>query len=241
MILGIISDIHANIVALDAVLKQLEEEGAQAVLCLGDLVGYGPSPNDVIERIRNETIMCTLGAADEKIAFEFARTDERRQGVADETIEWTRTVIDPSHVDFLRNLPAHSRLTTPQGRLRYFHGTLRTPSEKLNLNQSTPKLMKILEEARCNILACGNTHVPVVKRTPSGWIINPGSVGLSLNGEPGADYALAKIDDENVEVKTGKVEYDFAAVAFDIIAWGLPSMVAEAVQHGRMPQDRRGK
>ena len=70
-----------------------------------------------------------------------------------------------------------------------------------------------------------------------GWIINPGSVGLSLNGEPGADYALVRIDEKGeVSVEMDKAEYDFAAVAFDIIAWGLPPTVAEAVQQGRMPE-----
>ena len=68
-----------------------------------------------------------------------------------------------------------------------------------------------------------------------GWIINPGSVGLSLNGEPGADYALLNINEGSVEVSMDKVEYDFAAVAFDIVAWGLPGTVAEAIQQGRMP------
>ena len=62
-----------------------------------------------------------------------------------------------------------------------------------------------------------------------------GSVGLSLNGEPGADYALLKFGTAGLEVTMNKVEYDFAAVAFDIVAWGLPATVAEAVQQGRMP------
>jgi hypothetical protein len=70
---------------------------------------------------------------------------------------------------------------------------------------------------------------------PNGWVINPGSVGLSLNGEPGADYALLRLSTDKVEVVMGKAEYDFAAVAFDIIAWGLPAMIAEAIQRGRMP------
>lgn len=67
-------------------------------------------------------------------------------------------------------------------------------------------------------------------------MVNPGSVGLSLNGEPGADYALLNISEGGVEMAMDKVEYDFAAVAFDIVAWGLPSMVAEAIQQGRMPE-----
>ena len=66
-------------------------------------------------------------------------------------------------------------------------------------------------------------------------MVNPGSVGLSLNGEPGADYAILTIDESGVSIAMDKVEYDFAAVAFDIVAWGLPSMVADAIQMGRMP------
>ena len=78
--------------------------------------------------------------------------------------------------------------------------------------------------------------MPFFRKVTSGLVLNPGSVGLSLNGEPGADYALLSFDEEgNTDVAMDKVEYDFAAVAFDIIAWGLPPMVAEAVQMGRMP------
>ena len=236
MVLGVISDVHANVIALEAVLTELKEKGADTVLCLGDLVGYGPSPNETIDLIRTEGVMCTLGAADERIAFDFARQKMPRAGVADETLEWTRTVIEPRHVEFLRNLPVQQRVSTPVGRLRFFHGSPETPSERLSLNQDPIRLAQLLERNRCKILACGGSHVPYFRKLPSGWAINPGSVGLSLNGEPGADYALFRISDAGeVKVEMDKVEYDFAAVAFDIIAWGLPATVAEAVQQGRMP------
>ena len=79
--------------------------------------------------------------------------------------------------------------------------------------------------------------MPFFRRVGTSWVINPGSVGLSLNGEPGADYALLTFNDKGeASVTMDKVEYDFAAVAFDIIAWGLPPTVAEAVQQGRMPE-----
>ena len=152
-------------------------------------------------------------------------------------MEWTRDIIEPRHVEFLRSLPVQQRLSTPAGRLRFFHGSPETPAERLNLNQDPVRLAKLLERNRCTILACGGSHVPYFRRLPSGWAVNPGSVGLSLNGEPGADYVLFRFDDEGrVEVEMDKVEYDFAAVAFDIIAWGLPATVAEAVQQGRMPE-----
>ncbi len=235
MILGVISDVHANVIALEAVLEQLKAEGAETILCLGDLVGYGPSPNETIELLRGAGVMCTLGAADERVAFDFARNKLPREGVADQTLEWTLSVIEPRNVEFLRQLPVQLRLGTPYGRLRFFHGTPRHPSERLDLNRDTPELMHLLEKNRCKILACGGSHVPLFQELPNGLILNPGSVGLSLNGEPGADYALLTITEEEVQVSMGKVEYDYAAVAFDIIAWGLPPMVAETVQRGRMP------
>lgn len=237
MVLGIISDVHANVIALEGALTELKDKGAETVLCLGDLVGYGPSPNETIDLIRTEGVMCTLGAADERIAFDFAREKMPRAGVADETLEWTRTVIEPRHVDFLRSLPVQQRINTPAGRLRFFHGSPETPAERLNLNQDPIRLAKLLDRIRCSILVCGGSHVPYLRKLPKGWALNPGSVGLSLNGEPGADYALLRIDDAGeVTVEMDKVEYDFAAVAFDIIAWGLPPTVAEAVQQGRMPE-----
>ena len=125
MVLGIISDVHANVIALEAALTELKNKGAETVLCLGDLVGYGPSPNETIDLIRTEGVMCTLGAADERIAFDFAREKMPRAGVADETLEWTRTVIEPRHVEFLRSLPVQQRINTPAGRLRFFHGSPR--------------------------------------------------------------------------------------------------------------------
>ena len=236
MVIGLISDVHANVIALEAVLAELRAQGADTIVCLGDLVGYGPAPNETVELVRKSGLLCTLGAADERIAFDFARRRVSRKGVADEILEWTRDVIDPRHVQFLQTLPVQRRLETPVGRLRFFHGTAEDPAERLDLQQDPITLTRLLERHRCTILACGGSHVPYFRKLHSGWVVNPGSVGLSLNGEPGADYALLTIRDGAVDITMDKVEYDFAAVAFDIVAWGLPAMVAEAIQMGRMPE-----
>ena len=235
MLIGLISDVHANVLALEAALAALKRAGATTTVCLGDLVGYGPAPNETIDLMRSSNIMCTLGEADERIAYGFA-TRAKRAGVADETIEWTRTVIEPDHVTWLRSLPVQRRLDTPAGRLRWFHGTADDPADRINLQQDPMSLTRLLQRQRCTILSCGGSHVPYFRKVASaGWVINPGSVGLSLNGEPGADYALVRIDGDGVDVRMDKVEYDVAAVAFDIVAWGLPAVIAEAVQRGRMP------
>lgn len=235
MVVGIISDVHANVMALEAVLGVLHQESVDTIVCLGDLMGYGPSPNETIDLLKNEGVRCTLGPADERIAFDFARGSAPREGVADETLEWTQTIIEQRHVEFLRRLPVQLRIDTPYGRMRFFHSSPERSGARLNLHQDEKDLVKILEANKCNVLAYGGSHVPFIRELPNGWIVNPGSVGLSLNGEPGADYALLRIEEDKVDVSMGKVEYDFAAVAFDIIAWGLPAMVAETIQQGRMP------
>jgi putative phosphoesterase len=235
VIIGIISDVHANIIALEAVVEELRGKGADTIMCLGDLVGYGPSPNETIDFIKEEKILCTLGAADERIAFDFINR-ERRRGVADQTLEWTKDVIEDRHITYLRNLPVLRRLETPFGRAKFFHGSPETPAERTSLQREPLALVRLLDVNRCNILAAGGSHVPYKREVATGWVVNPGSVGLSLNGEPGADYALLTIEEHDVSVKMGKVEYDFAAVAFDIVAWGLPTQVADAIQHGRMTE-----
>ncbi|HHO55038.1 MAG TPA: metallophosphoesterase [Trueperaceae bacterium] len=236
VVIGIISDIHANIIALEAVLHELKEKGADTIINLGDVVGYGPTPNEVIDLLRKERVFSTIGSADERIAYDFARSNIPREGVADSTLEWTRTVIEDKNIKYLRSLPVQLRLNTPAGRLRFFHGSPETPANRIDLNQDPLTIGKLLTKNRCNILVAGGSHVPFYKQYGKSWVINPGSVGLSLNGEPGADYALVKFDNTGEAIVTmGKVEYDFAAVAFDIIAWGLPDIVAEAVQQGKFP------
>src|SRR5690554_2699863 len=183
----------------------MRQRGVDNIICLGDLVGYGPSPNETIDMIREEGIVCTLGAADERIAFDFARARKPRAGVADQILEWTREVIEPRHVEFLRSLPVQRRLTTAAGRLRYFHGSPETPGERLNLNQDPVSLMNLLERNRCNIMIAGATHVPFYRQVGEGYVLNPGSVGLALNGEPGADYAVLTIDDGMINVRMDKV------------------------------------
>lgn len=241
MVIGILSDVHANVLALEAALAAMRRAGAGTVLCLGDLVGYGPAPNETIDLLRSANVMCCLGEADERIAYDFAKR-QGRKGVADATLEWTRGVIEPRHVEWLRTLPVQRRLDTPAGRLRAFHGSAEDPGERTNLQQDPITLTRMLQRHRCTLLAAGGSHVPYFRKVSgAGWVVNPGSVGLSLNGEPGADVGFLTIDDEGVSVRMDKVEYDTAAVAFDIVAWGLPKVVAEAVTLGRMPDGTEGR
>lgn len=241
MVIGILSDVHANVLALEAALASMRRVGAGTVVCLGDLVGYGPAPNETLDLLQKANVLCCLGDADERIAFDFGKRADRT-GVADATLEWTRGVIERRHVEWLRTLPVQRRVETPVGRLRAFHGSSDDPGARTNLQQDPITLTRMLQRNRCTLLTTGGSHVPYFRKVSgAGWVVNPGSVGLSLNGEPGADVCYLTIDDAGVQIRMDKVEYDFAAVAFDIVAWGLPKVVAEAVQRGRMPETDPGR
>ncbi len=238
MRVGVISDVHGNVLALDAALAALRREGAQRVVCLGDLVGYGPYPNEVIERLREEAIPCTLGGTDARVAFAFAEP-AGREGVAEETLAWTRDVLKPEHVAWLRNLPVQHRIDTPAGDVRMFHGAEDDPSGRTDLRMHPQVLQRLLDRLACRVLAVGGSHVPYERHVGYAIAFNPGSVGLSLNGEPGADYALVETSEgedgtAGVALRMGKAEYDVGAAAFDVIAWGLPAVIADVLRHGRM-------
>lgn len=232
MRIGVISDIHANIHALRAVWAALAERRVDKVVCLGDLVGYGASPLEVIEWMRDNQIPTTLGASDARIAYELTGVAESRTGVGDQTLDWTKGLLGDAERHYLRNLKVSERIQTPIGRMRFFHGSPDDPDEWLDLRGNANYLEEVLVSMRCNVILCGGSHIPFVRRTPNGIFINPGSVGLSLNGEPGADCALLEFTAAELEVELLKIPYDYHAAAFDILTWGLPEVIADVIKTG---------
>ena len=235
MRLGLFSDVHANLPALEATLATLDEEGVDFMLCLGDVVGYGPHPREVVQLLKQRSIVCTLGAADANLAYPFART--KREGVADETLDWTRDQLTPEEVHWLRHLPVTYRLQTPYGRLRGFHGLPYHPEKRFPLAKAIAELEPLFERMMSRILASGGSHVPFHRQVDDYWIIDPGSVGMTLGGEPGADAMILTIEEDGLEVETLKIDYDIGQTVFDVQAWGLPDVVAQAIRNGGLIED----
>jgi len=233
MRLGLFSDIHANLPALKAVLDAFTEREIEFTLCTGDVIGYGPHPHEVISLLREKNINCTLGAADANLAFPFAKTE--REGVAEEIIEWTRQQVTEEDLAWLRKLPVTHRMRTPVGRLRGFHGYPYQPEKRFPLSKPTAELLPIFERLGSRILVSGGSHIPFHRTVSDNWLIDPGSVGMTLGGEPGADAMILNITEANVDVEVLKLPYDFGQTLFDIQAWGLPEVVAEVLRNGYLP------
>lgn len=235
MRLGIIAEIHANLPALESALEALRKEGVEQVMAIGDLVGYGPHPKQVIRKLDKEGIPCVPGAADLRVAY--ALPSPAREGIAETTIVWTREQLGPREMNFLRNMRSRHRYETPNGRLMAFHGSPEDPERKLDLEAHPAEILKMLETIRSRYAVIAGRHIPFKRAVHKGILYDPGSVGLSLGGEPGADVLILE-DDVHGELhhRFLKLPYDYGQVTFDLAAWELPEILAEVVRQGRFPQ-----
>ena len=233
MRLAFISDIHGNIHALTAVKRFLSENIVNQVIVVGDLVGYGASPGPVIDFVKREGWTVGLGSSDMRVAMDMGDRADRK-GVADQVLNWTKKMLTPEQVDFLRRLPPGGRIMTPVGRVRFFHGSPHDPEQRLDLMAAERDLESLAESLGSRVIVVGGTHVPFTRVIGETTFVDPGSVGLTLNHEPGADVVIVDCVGRKPKVSLHKVTYDFASSAFDIMAWNLPAVIADVIRTGRM-------
>lgn len=236
-----ISDIHANLTALQAVLKHAGE--IDAAWCLGDLVGYGPDPNECVEIVRNlPEIVCLLGnhdaAALGMIETESFNPDARL------ALEWTRNELDDDALEFLQSLP--DRYITDHVSLA--HGSPRQPVWEYLLDTRTATInFEYFETPYCFV---GHTHLPVVYYLPDESrvarltvpdasmqitlapraILNPGSVGQPRDRDPRAAYAIYDPDHNLFEFR--RVAYSISSVQERMSEAGLPERHIQRLSAG---------
>ena len=234
MLIALISDIHSNLEALKAVWREVKS--ADAVLCMGDLVGYGASPNEVVNFVRKQmerrTFLCVRGNHDNAIAFgaEWGFNPYARQAV-----RWHQRVMTIENLEFLRRLPIRQLFTDDAGRsYLLIHGSPRAPiDEYLFPWFSDEEFRVVLSYVRQDDLLVGHTHVPMLRVIDGRRIINPGGVGQPRNGDWRAAYALIDTEKEPPDnVEFYRVEYDVDSAAEKIIEAGLPRFLAMRLYEG---------
>lgn len=242
MLYLVISDVHANLEALEAVLGDAGEY--DAVLCLGDLVGYGPNPNECVQRVRGLPNLTSLvGNHDLAALGELDLSDFNPY--ARDSAEWTMRNLESDARDFLLSLPRSG----PVSGFYTAHASPRDPVwEYMEVEEQGPPNFRLFDEPICLV---GHTHVPRVflETTPSRSsvavchaddvlqlndgirkIINPGSVGQPRDGDPRAAYALLDTDSNRFEFR--RVRYSFPVTQEKITRNGLPAVLARRLSHG---------
>lgn len=222
-----ISDIHSNLEALEAVAGEIE---GLEVYCLGDLVGYGANPNEVVEWVRDRGVHCIMGNHDYAVITgdtAFFNYNAAR------AIVWTRAHLKPTNLEFLMGLPRSRRLELGGLSLLMVHGSPEDPLEEYVYLESHSHLFsRYLKTARADIIALGHTHVPFVWEEDLGVVFNPGSVGQPRNGIPDACFAIVEVEGRKVTVTHRYVTYNVDRAAKKILDAGLPPFLASRLYEG---------
>jgi diadenosine tetraphosphatase ApaH/serine/threonine PP2A family protein phosphatase len=224
---AIISDIHGNLEALDAVLASIGSERVDRIICLGDIVGYGADPGPCIERVRASSTITVLGNHD-AAAVDLSMA-ERFSSHAASAIVWTRSHMTGEHLQYLRGLPL---VHTEPDRI-YVHASPQEPSmwnyifDPIDAREA----LTAFERGACFI---GHTHTPALFRDRKATgplrreeraIINVGSVGQPRDGLPESSYGI--FDDDTWTYRNIRVPYDIETAAKKIRESGLPARLAD--------------
>jgi len=244
MRLAVLSDIHANLHALEALWTDLEAQRPDAVVCLGDLVGYGALPNEVVDFIRAKAIPTVMGNYDEGVGFDlddcgcvYRDPDDDRRGK--QSLLWSRANTTPDRKEFLRGLPLQIRQDLAGQHLLFVHGSPRKINEYLYEDRPTATFERVAKVAGCNVLFFGHTHLPYQKRVGKTLFVNTGSVGKPKDGDRRAGYVIVEFNPAP-KAEFRRVAYDVAAAARAIRESGLPSHFADLLETGgRVPTLRR--
>jgi len=230
----VISDVHSNLVALEAVLEDLSGAGVDQYLCLGDAVGYGPRPNQCCDLMRELDCLCIRGNHDE--AAVFPGKEEWFTAPARYCILWTREQLTDTSREFLQNLEPTAMV---ENRITLCHGSLPDQDYYTTTPMDAMLTLSVMQTPLCLF---GHTHyaewfiynrnddLPSEHPQPQGgacklrdgllYLINPGAVGQPRDGVEKASYAI--YDDEAAEVTIYRVAYDIAKTSAQMAAAGLP-------------------
>ena len=256
MRIALFSDIHANLPALEACMKSIEEQNVDSIYCLGDLVGYNIWPNEVINEIRRRGIPTIagnydygIGRASDDCGCAYKENHEREMGKV--SISYTNSIIGTEERKYLRTLPAHIKLefqlNDDKLNLLFVHGSPRKINEYLFEDRQEKSLLRIMEDADADIMCFGHTHKPyhrIISTSLKGkdryhHAVNIGSVGKPKDSDPSGCYVIISIADhsnifnkDSINVTHVRFLYDVEKAARGIEESILPNGYADMLRNG---------
>jgi putative phosphoesterase len=236
----IFGDIHGNLPALEAVLANMEERGlTDNRYCLGDLVGYGVWPNEVVEAIRQRQIPTIMGNYDQGVGHDSDdcgcayRTPEAR-ALGERSIAWSNAHTSAENKAYLRQLVEQIPLQLGELKVLLVHGSPRRINEYLYEDRPESSLERLMDQAGADVLVCGHTHLPYHRQLASGrHVINAGGVGKPKDNNPDACYLVLSAQGRDLTVEFIRVPYDVERAAQAIEATDMPDEFAEMLRLGK--------
>ena len=230
---AVITDIHGNLPALQASLEAIDAIGVNTIYCGGDLVGYGPHPNQVCRLIEETGIPTIYGNYDYAIARDLddcgcAYVTQHDRELGQRSVAWTLEHTHQRSKDFMRGLPFDLRFELGDVRVHLVHGSPRKVNEYLFEDKPARLYERLAAAETGHVLVFGHTHKPWIHTYGGVLFVNCGSVGKPKDGDPRAGFALLDLDNTGqVRASIERVPYDAEAVANEVAAAGLPGEYAE--------------
>jgi predicted phosphodiesterase len=212
MRVAVLSDVHGNVRALEAVLAEIEGRGPfDAVVNGGDLAYGGPRPREAMELLMQRGYPTVLGNTDVWIAG--------MEPGGGETVAWARRQLDPRHEAFLRGLPRAHRIEPPGGPpLVVVHATPTSLSDLIVPDAPEEVVEQVFQQARARTVVYGHIHKAYVREVARGVIVNAGAVGFPFDGIPKASFAILRLDAGRWRAENVRVTYDHESVAKELTA-----------------------
>lgn len=241
MRVALISDLHANVVSLEAVLADARDAGVDQIVCLGDVATLGPRPREIMAMLRDLGCACILGNHDEFLIDEGLIRTYSEVPVIVESVDWCRAELSSTDLDFVRTFRRTLEIPLDGDATFFlFHGTVRSNMEDLLANTSPGRVDEMLAGRHATVLAGGHTHLQMLRQHRGMLIVNPGSVGLPfreyMSGGPpailpDAEYAIVESSPRGVGVTLRRVPVDKRALRDALGGSALPLAPMLAAQY----------
>lgn len=236
MKLTLIADVHGNLPALEAVLRHARAQGAaQKILNLGDLTGYGPYPEEVVQWSRSPQVVSILGDYDQKVLskkhrkakWKHVKTADKRN-----MFSWTHHALSKGARKFLLALPESRTLSLEGVKILLTHGSPGSPQDYLGPDTPQEHLVELAARIDASVVLSGHTHQAFSRRVENVLFVNPGTVGRPDDGDPRASYAILEIANGEVKVQHYRIPYNIMAAVHGLRRAGLPEIFTQVVRQG---------
>jgi putative phosphoesterase len=234
---AVITDIHGNLLALQAALGRAEELGVDRIFCGGDLVGYGPRPDEVCAVISARGLPTVYGNYDYAIARDLddcgcAYVTAHDRELGQRSVEWTLANTSAQSKAFMRELPFDVRFRVGELDVHLVHGSPRKVNEYLFEDKPASLYERLARAESGRVLVFGHTHKPWTREHGGVRFVNCGSVGKPKDGDPRAAFAVLSAGPEGVGMRIERVGYDVETVAREVREAGLPGEYADRLLSG---------
>jgi len=231
MKVALIGDVHANLPALEAVLEDAHRRDVEAVWNIGDFVGYGPFPDEVVKRLQQEEALSIVGNYDLK-ALKVSKKKGSKNPEKWFAFKWAHDNLSKPSRRYLKSLPEEMRLEIAGKRILLTHGSPASNKEHLTPDTPEERLRELINLADADIIICGHSHQPFKRKFEGVWFINTGSVGRPDDGDPRACYAVMIIRPRFFQLRHYRIEYDLEQATAAIRDGGLPESFAQMISQG---------